>query len=87
MATASFTAAAEGYRALLAWARLRAGGQGGMEGTGCYGAALSRHLRRAGVCHMPGRGIADHFSQARLGPTVPEPLERRPRRAHEPFTR
>jgi transposase len=50
VATASFAATAAGYRALLTWAR----GHGpvrtaGVEGTGSYGVALARHLRRAGV--------------------------------------
>jgi transposase len=50
VATVSFPATAAGYRGLLAWAR----GHGpvrraGVEGTGSYGAALARHLRRAGV--------------------------------------
>ena len=50
VATASFAATAAGYRALLAWAR----GHGpvrtaGVEGTGSYGVALTRHLRHAGV--------------------------------------
>jgi transposase len=44
--TRSFPATAAGYRQLLAWARsfgvLR---RAGVEGTGCYGAALSRYLR------------------------------------------
>jgi transposase len=50
VATASFAATAAGYRALLGWARghgpVRAAG---VEGTGSYGAALARYLRRAGV--------------------------------------
>jgi transposase len=59
-ATASFAATAAGYRTLLAWAR----GHGpvrraGVEGTGSYGVALTRHLRRAGVqvveVHRPDR--------------------------------
>jgi len=46
----SFPATANGYRLLLAWARefgqvMRAG----VECTGSYGAALTRHLRQAGV--------------------------------------
>jgi transposase len=46
----SFPATARGYRLLLAWARgfgpvVRAG----VECTGSYGAALTRHLRQAGV--------------------------------------
>jgi transposase len=48
--TAQFPATAAGYRALLAWVGtfgvLR---RAGVEGTGSYGAALSRHLRAAGV--------------------------------------
>lgn len=46
----SFAATAAGYRALLAWARgcgaLR---RAGVEGTGSYGSALARYLRRAGL--------------------------------------
>ena len=48
--TANFPATAAGYRALLAWVGsfgvLR---RAGVEGTGSYGAALTRHLRTAGV--------------------------------------
>jgi transposase len=48
--TGSFPATAEGYRQLLAWAR-RAGTvrRAGVEGTGSYGAALSRFLAGEGV--------------------------------------
>lgn len=44
-----FTADGVGYTALTQWAD-RWGGVGsyGVEGTGCYGAGLARHLRRAG---------------------------------------
>jgi transposase len=47
LATAAFPTTSAGYRQLLAWAR----GFGllhraGVEGTGCYGAALARYLRR-----------------------------------------
>jgi transposase len=50
VATASFAATAAGYRALLAWARGHGPvGRAGVEGTGSYGAALTRQLRRAGV--------------------------------------
>lgn len=50
LASAAFPAEAAGYRDLLAWAR----GHGvvrraGVEGTGSYGAALSRYLRGEGV--------------------------------------
>jgi len=46
----SFPATAAGYRQLLAWA-LGFGqvNRAGVECTGSYGAALARHLRRAGV--------------------------------------
>ncbi len=48
--TRSFPATAAGYRQLLAWARsfgvLR---RAGVEGTGCYGAALTRYLRSESV--------------------------------------
>jgi transposase len=47
VAVAEFAATAVGYRRLLAWARgfgvLR---RAGVDGTGSYGAALTRHLRR-----------------------------------------
>jgi transposase len=50
VATASFAATAAGYRALLAWARGHGPvGRAGVEGTGSYGAALTRSLRGAGV--------------------------------------
>ena len=50
VATASFAATAAGYRALLAWARGHGPvGRAGVEGTGSYGAALTRYLRGAGV--------------------------------------
>lgn len=50
LATASFPATSAGYQQLLAWAR----GHGqvsraGLEGTGSYGAALSRFLRSQGI--------------------------------------
>jgi RNA polymerase sigma-70 factor, ECF subfamily len=49
VATASFAATAGGYRALLAWARGHGPvGRAGVEGTGYYGAALTRYLRGAG---------------------------------------
>lgn len=42
-------ASANGYRALLAWSRGLGRVQAfGVEGTGCYGAGLARHLRREG---------------------------------------
>lgn len=50
LGTASFPTTAAGYRDLLAW--MRAFGvlqRVGVEGTGCYGAGLYRHLRAAGV--------------------------------------
>jgi transposase len=50
VATASFAATAAGYRALLTWARRHGPvARAGVEGTGSYGAALARYLRRAGV--------------------------------------
>jgi transposase len=50
VATASFAATAAGYRALLGWARSHGPVRtAGVEGTGSYGAALARYLRRAGV--------------------------------------
>jgi transposase len=50
VAASSFPATREGYRRLLAWAR--AAGvvrRAGVEGTGSYGAGLSRYLRGEGV--------------------------------------
>ncbi|HYZ38672.1 MAG TPA: transposase [Pseudonocardiaceae bacterium] len=48
--TAQFPATAAGYQALVGWVAtfgmLR---RAGVEGTGSYGAALTRHLRAAGV--------------------------------------
>jgi transposase len=50
LASAAFPAEAAGYRALLAWAHehgvVR---RAGVEGTGSYGAALSRYLRSEGI--------------------------------------
>jgi transposase len=50
VADRAFPATAAGYRKLLAWARrfgrLR---RAGVEGTGCYGAALARYLRTQGI--------------------------------------
>src|SRR5258706_15607759 len=50
MATAAFPTTAAGYTELLGWARsfgvLR---RAGVECTGSYGAALSRHLQGAGI--------------------------------------
>lgn len=50
LGTSEFSATAAGYEQLLSWASafgmLR---QAGVEGTGSYGAALSRHLRAAGI--------------------------------------
>jgi transposase len=50
LATAEFATTRVGYRRMLAWARnfgvLR---RAGVEGTGSYGAALTRHLRRHDV--------------------------------------
>lgn len=50
LTTSPFPATAAGYRALLAWATgLGVVRRAGVEGTGSYGAALSRFLRGAGV--------------------------------------
>ena len=50
LSSTNFPATAAGYRALLAWVGtfevLR---RAGVEGTGCYGAVLARHLRASGV--------------------------------------
>jgi transposase len=45
----TITASAKGYRALLSWSRRLGQVQAfGVEGTGCYGAGLTRYLRREG---------------------------------------
>jgi Transposase len=75
VATASFAATAAGYRALLAWAR----GHGpvctaGVEGTGSYGAALARYLRRAGV-RVIEVNRPDRAARRRRGKTDPVDAE------------
>ncbi len=50
LASTAFPATAAGYRQLLAWASsLGAVRRAGLEGTGCYGAGLTRYLRREGI--------------------------------------
>jgi transposase len=54
LGTAQFPATHAGYRALLAWLRRHADDHGqlalvGVEGTGAYGAGLTRHLQDEGV--------------------------------------
>ncbi len=50
LADATFPATDAGYRQLLAWARsFGVLARAGVEGTGSYGAALSRYLRRSGL--------------------------------------
>lgn len=50
VASESFPTTADGYEQLLAWARtLGRLSRAGVECTGSYGAALSRHLRAQGV--------------------------------------
>ena len=50
LGTATFPTTAAGYRRLLAWLRSFGDvGRVGVEGTGSYGVALSRHLRSHGV--------------------------------------
>ena len=50
VASKAFPATAAGYRQLLAWARsLGPLHRAGVEGSGSYGAALTRHLRVAGI--------------------------------------
>jgi transposase len=75
VATASFAATAAGYRALLAWAR----GHGpvrtaGVEGTGSYGVALTRYLRRAGV-RVIEVNRPDRAARRRRGKTDPVDAE------------
>lgn len=50
LATSSFPTTAQGYRAMLAWARgFGPVSRAGVECTGSYGAALSRHLRSEAI--------------------------------------
>jgi transposase len=53
LADRQFPATARGYRALVAWMRCQAGARGvtvvGVEGTGAYGAQLTRALTAAGI--------------------------------------
>jgi transposase len=50
LAAATFATTAAGYRQLLGWARtFGVLHRAGVEGTGSYGAALARHLRRNGI--------------------------------------
>ena len=50
VADATFPTTTAGYRQLLAWARSYGMlHRAGVEGTGSYGAALTRHLRRSGI--------------------------------------
>jgi transposase len=69
LASAEFATTAVGYRQLLAWARgfgvLR---RAGVEGTGCYGAALTRCLRRNGITVIEVNR-PDHAARRRQGKT------------------
>jgi transposase len=65
VADATFPTTTAGYRQLLAWARgFGAVERAGVEGTGSYGAALSRYLRRSGLTvievNRPDRAARRH---------------------------
>jgi transposase len=60
-----------GYRQLLRWARQRGEIVAfGIEGTGCYGAALARYLRAAG-CRVVEVNRPDRAARRRLGKSDP----------------
>ncbi|HEY6747912.1 MAG TPA: transposase, partial [Mycobacteriales bacterium] len=73
--TRSFPATAAGYRQLLGWARsfgvLR---RVGVEGTGCYGAGLSRYLRAEQV-QVLEVNRPDRATRRRRGKTDPVDAE------------
>lgn len=81
LGTDSFAASPAGYRSLLRW--LRSFGlvsRVGVEGTGAYGAGLTRHLAEAGVevveVNRPNRQARRR--RGRATPSTPKPpLERR----------
>ena len=65
LADAAFPTTTAGYRQLLAWARsFGVLARAGVEGTGSYGAALSRYLRRSGLTvievNRPDRAARRH---------------------------
>jgi len=69
LATSSFPTTAEGYRAMLAWARgFGAVHRAGVECTGSYGAALSRHLHAEAVTVIEVNR-ADRGNRRRRGKT------------------
>jgi transposase len=75
LAVRSFPATAAGYRQLLAWARsfgvLR---RAGVEGTGCYGAALTRYLHAEQV-QVLEVNRADRATRRRRGKSDPVDAE------------
>jgi transposase len=75
LGTRAFPATGAGYRRLLAWARsfgvLR---RAGVEGTGCYGAALTRYLRGQGVA-VAEVNRADRATRRRRGKSDPVDAE------------
>jgi len=69
LATSSFPTTAEGYQAMLAWARgFGAVHRAGVECTGSYGAALSRHLHAEAVTVIEVNR-ADRGNRRRRGKT------------------
>lgn len=76
--TAAFAATAAGYRKLLAW--MRGFGQVarvGVEGTGAYGAGLSRHLAGEGMCvvevNRPDRAARRRRGKSDTVDAIPPP--------------
>ncbi|HEV8560135.1 MAG TPA: IS110 family transposase [Actinophytocola sp.] len=75
VATASFATTAAGYRALLTWARGHGPvGRAGVEGTGSYGAALTRYLRHEGIAVVEVNR-PDRAARRRRGKTDPVDAE------------
>lgn len=76
VATGSYPATAEGYRQLLTWARTFGHvGRAGVECTGSYGAALTRHLQAEGITVVEVNR-ADRAERRRRGKT--DTLDARP---------
>ena len=70
VADAAFATTAAGYRRLLSWAcRFGVLHRAGIEGTGCYGMALARYLRRQGLAvievNRPDRAARRRHAQDR----------------------
>ncbi|MET7353100.1 transposase [Streptomyces mirabilis] len=85
----SFPATAEGYRQLISWARsFGTVRRAGVECTGSYGAALTRHLQAEGIevteVNQPGGATArpmPSMPKPPLAPYCPAGPRPRPRRA------